>query len=448
MALSRVLLLLALAATFLELGSNAGARAATDGVVSARLLLHGQEQMLNSGRVAVRVSGQRRARVRLSVVAVETIPARMRGPRRHLTRGQVMVVPPKRPVTVRLKLTAPGRVATTTCARYELNLWVRSGHDRVGRLIPLGPTRLDSSRCQRFFALDGPWNRRLEPDDPVDPTSAVLVAKLKQQVDNAVAKRFWPTINISQYSTTVYEVPSNQPHVRVTLDDPARYRDSLREAFRSVPVPSDAKPANGTDHHMVVWEPSTDTMWEFWLMKRLGDGWHARMGGKMTHVSRNPGYFDRPAGSPWGATATSLPLLGGLIFPQELAKGRVDHALALALPTTRRAWWSWPAQRQDGYSADPQAIPQGTRFRIAPNVDIEALGLPPAMRAIAYAIQRYGMIVRDTAGTPVLYAEDPTPTGTNPYPALFDHQSIGRLLAKLPWGQMQAMRLQLRTYAQ
>ena len=199
---------------------------------------------------------------------------------------------------------------------------------------------------------------------------------------------------------------------------------------------------------MVVWQPSTDTMWEFWLMRRTADGWHAKLGGKMVHVSRNPGYFNRPVGSPWGATATSLPLLGGLIFPEELERGRIDHALAIALPLTRKGWWSLPAQRQDGWDPDPKAIPQGTRFRIDSSVDINKLALPKALRAIAIAAQRYGIIVRDTAGTPVFYAEDPTPQGTNPYPALFDHQQLGPLLARLPWGSMQAMKLQLRTYAQ
>jgi hypothetical protein len=379
---------------------------------------------------------------------MELIPGRRAGPRRTVSVERPFALRPGRSTTVRLPLTPRGRAAATTCARYHLSLRVRQGTGTTGRFVPLGPVALDTTRCQRFFAPDGVWNRRLPASEPVDRTSPTLVAELKAQVDDAVAKRFWPTINTTRFSTPVYEVPANQPRVRVTLDDPASYRDTLRAAFRSVPVPPDARPAQGTDQHMVVWQPSTDTMWEFWLMHRVAGAWHAQLGGKMTHVSRNPGYFDGPVGAPWGATATSLPLLGGLILPGELARGRIDHALAIALPLIRKGVWSLPAQRDDGSVVDDTAIPEGTRFRIDPRFDVESLRLPRAMRAIALAIQRYGLIVRDTAATPVLYAEDPTPLGADPYPALFDHQDLGHLLARLPWGRMQAMRLQLRTYRQ
>ena len=30
-----------------------------------------------------------------------------------------------------------------------------------------------------------------------------------------------------------------------------------------------------------MYQPSTDTLWEFWLMRRAADGWHARWGGKL-----------------------------------------------------------------------------------------------------------------------------------------------------------------------
>src|SRR5207253_7504664 len=120
-----------------------------------------------------------------------------------------------------------------------------------------------------------------------------------------------------------------------------------------------------------IYQPATDTMWEFWAMYQAADGWHAAWGGRMDHVSENPGYFD---GS-YGATATGLPLLGGLIRPDEMAAGQIDHALALAIPQAKRGTVVWPAQRGDGVATGPNAIPEGTRFRIDPSVDIDALNL-------------------------------------------------------------------------
>ena len=41
--------------------------------------------------------------------------------------------------------------------------------------------------------------------------------------------------------------------------------------------------------------------------------------------------------------------------------------------------------------------------------------MSPFVRAMAVAAQRYGIVVRDGAGAVTFYAEDPTPTGSNPF---------------------------------
>ena len=42
-----------------------------------------------------------------------------------------------------------------------------------------------------------------------------------------------------------------------------------------------------------------------------------------------------------------------------------------------------------------------------------------AALTVARAIQRYGMVVRDVSSVPGFFAEDPTPTGSNPYGQIF-----------------------------
>jgi hypothetical protein len=238
----------------------------------------------------------------------------------------------------------------------------------------------------------------------------------------------------------VFSVPAGQPTVRVKLDTTS---PALQQAFEQVPIPDGAKPAAGGDAHMVVWQPGTDTMWELWLASRKADGWHARWGGRMEHVSQNPGYFTAPNPG-WGATATSLPLLGGLMRVSELQAGSIDHALAFAIPHTR-LWkaWSWPAQRSDGDTDSPDAIPEGARFRLPADLDIDALKLPPVTAMIAKAVQRYGMVLRDKSGSVSFYAEDPTPLGANPYPGLFKTWT-NLLFAKFPWDRLQALRTDMR----
>jgi hypothetical protein len=278
------------------------------------------------------------------------------------------------------------------------------------------------------FAPSSVWNAPLSPTAPVSADSSGLVAELGRQVAG-----YGPWINTTQYSVPVYTVPSTQPTVNVKLDVT---NPTLEQAFSAVPLPADARPAKGSDAHLTVYQPSTDRLWEFWRLAKYADGsWHARWGGAMSSVATNPGYFPNP----YGATATSLPLLGGLIRIDELRAGVIPHALALAIPEPKASVFTWPAQRTDGTSTNAAAIPEGTHFRLDPNVNVDALPLLPAGKAIARAAQRYGMIVRDRAGAVTLYAEDPTPTGSNPYPTLFGVRYADQLLKNFPWSRLQVV---------
>lgn len=284
----------------------------------------------------------------------------------------------------------------------------------------------------RPFAPASFWNARLADDAPLDAKSPVYVDRLQR-----LLTRWSPYVNTTRYSTPVYTVPADQPRVRVTLDNTQR---DLQAAFEQVPIPGNARPAAGGDGHMVVWQPSTDTMWEFWVASRRTDGWHARYGGRMSNVSTNPGHYtDHPR---WGATATSLPLLGGLMRLDELAAGRIDHALAIALPELRAGAYSWPAQRSDGKVYDTTAIPEGARFRIDPTLDLSKIKMSPLVRTMATAAQRYGIVVRDGAGSVAFYAEDPTPTGANPFlgqNGLFGGRYVSNMLRDFPWAHLQVL---------
>jgi hypothetical protein len=245
----------------------------------------------------------------------------------------------------------------------------------------------------------------------------------------------------------VYTVPAGQPAVRVVLDSQYAEPD-LRAAWQEVPIPDGAVQAVGTDGHMIVHQPSTDTMWEFWRAEKRADGWHAAWGGRMPNVSTNPGFYTNP--SNWGSTATSLPMLGGLIRLDELEAGRIDHALALAIPEIRKDVYSWPAQRSDGSLDAPNAIPEGTRFRLDPSLDLDTIQMAPVVRLIAEAAQDYGIVLRDGAGSVTFYGEDPTPTGTNPYAGptgWFQGKSPATLMQQFPWARLQALQTKLRTAA-
>jgi hypothetical protein len=289
----------------------------------------------------------------------------------------------------------------------------------------------------RVFAANSIWDTPLASSAPLDPKSADYVTTLLNSVQT---KGDW--INTTQWSAPVYRVPAAQATVEVKLDKPAGVHEALRAALKSVPLPANAQPSNDTDSELVVWQQSTDTFWEFWGLTKQSDGWHARYGGKMTNVSTSPGYF--PANPGWGAAATGLPLLGGMINLDELNRGTIDHALALSIPGPARGKIVFPAQRGDGDSDDPNAIPEGTRFRLDPKLDISKLKIPGFTRALALAAQKYGIVVTDKAANVQFEAEDPTPLGYNPYwpsaTGFFGGKYPNQLLDVFPWAALQVVK--------
>jgi hypothetical protein len=329
---------------------------------------------------------------------------------------------------------------------------VTSGSTSTGAVAPRRDAVRQSSSGPRLFAPDSVWNAPLPGDAALDPESEALVRTLRDTVARNQADGTGPWIGVSGTSP-LYVVPEDQPTVRVRLDA-GEWKARMQEAFAAVPIPAHARPAEGADAHMTVWQPSTDRLWEFYRARKGPDGWHANFGGAMTSVSRSPGYYTKESWpglseSWWGATASSLPVIAGTMMIDELKAGVIPHALAMNVPFARPKRYSWPAQRTDGSSSDSNAIPEGARFRLDPRLDIDKLDLPPMTRMMAEAAQRYGIIVRDQTGHAVsFFAENPAPHGTNPYtgPDGFYHgQSPNAVLSAFPWEHLQLLKMELRT---
>jgi hypothetical protein len=138
----------------------------------------------------------------------------------------------------------------------------------------------------QLFAPSSVWNTRVPPSAPLDPASATYVSELAQQV-----ARYGPWFNTTVYSVPLYTVGAGQSTVPVGLDPGAGDQPDLARSWREVPLPADARPASGSDGSLVLWQPRTDKMWEFWQLQRGASGWHARWGGYMASVSKNPGFY-------------------------------------------------------------------------------------------------------------------------------------------------------------
>jgi hypothetical protein len=309
------------------------------------------------------------------------------------------------------------------------------------------PTAPGRAATGRLFAANSVWNAPLANDARIDPSSSAMINWLDHQVYEEFAKGPTPDIEATTDSTPIYQVPRDQPTVRVSLENTASWGRTLAAAFRSVPIPQGAVAATGSDAHLTIWQPSTDRLWELWEAHRTSTGWQAAWGGAMEHVSSSPGYYTSAswpgARSYWGSTATSLPVAAGTMLISELEAGSIHHALAIALPAARADMYAWPAERTDGTDTDPDSIPEGAHLRLDPNLDIADLHLPPVLQAIAIAAQRYGLIVRDKSGEAVaFYAQAPT-GGTDPYMRIFAGNPPYDLLKRFPWSHLEVLRMQL-----
>jgi hypothetical protein len=298
----------------------------------------------------------------------------------------------------------------------------------------------------RFFSPSSFWNTELADDAALDPSSPQVIAQLGVEIDDELAVGNGPWINTTRYSVPIYTVPGNQPLKRVTLTKPSA---ALQAAFEEVPLPPGSGAA-GTDGHMVVWQPSRNRLWEFWRMQRTSEGPKAAWGGAIRNVSTNPGVYGPDAWPNaqtwWGASASSLSIVGGLITFEDLDVEEINHALALAVPDVRAGIYASPAKRSDGKSTNPRSLPEGAHLRLDPKLDLNALDMPPTTRLIAEAAQTYGLFVRDGSSVVTLYAQDPLTVAENPYSGAgghFEDLYPSQLLASFPWDHLQLLKMEL-----
>jgi hypothetical protein len=304
----------------------------------------------------------------------------------------------------------------------------------------------------RFFSPSSFWNMPLTDNAPLDPRSTEIVGTFEAEVAREQQAKIGPWISSVSYGVPIYTVVADQPTVRVVLDhDPSV--PALQAAWNAVPLPPSAQSAAGTDGHLVVWQPSTDRLWEFWRLVHNAAGWHASWGGGIQNASSSSGVYGPkawPGAVPgWGASASSLSIAGGLITLEDLKQGRINHALALAIPNVRGGFYASPAQRTDGTSASPDALPEGAHLRLDPELDLATLNLPPLTLKMAEAAQQYGIFIRD--GGPrvaAFFAQDPTPTGTNPYAGksgYFEGKYPNQILSSFPWSHLELLMMDLHS---
>lgn len=155
------------------------------------------------------------------------------------------------------------------------------------------------------------------------------------------------------------------------------------------PIPANPSIEYGSDHHLLVVDGSTCRLYEMWDTNHNGDGSWSAGSGAIWDLSSDA---LRPAG--WtSADAAGLPILPGLLRYDEVAAGRINHAIRFTASSTSS--YIWPARHlTSGTPGVPTSTPpMGARFRLKSSFDISSY--PAQLQVILQAMKTYGIILAD-----------------------------------------------------
>lgn len=276
----------------------------------------------------------------------------------------------------------------------------------------------------RPFSPDSYWNRPIPADAPSAPTSAAMVA-----------------LAVTPYAAGANLANSDKWGVAVTTAEPTSklfdIRCTLYDCGTAVSgrIPAHARPATGSDMHLAVVQPDGSSLD---MYKTVHDPatstWSA--GSRFLTRTDGTGGACAPGVRCNSAVAAGFALMGGVIRPEELAQGRIDHALVFTTPATRRGVIACPASHSDGKLDDPAALPEGARIQLDPTFPVDAQPWPVWKKAVARALQQYGAYLGDTGGSLAFRAESGVNRGYDAWAAAGVTSSS---LRDLPWDRVRVL---------
>ncbi|MBA2297082.1 MAG: hypothetical protein H0W14_03505 [Actinobacteria bacterium] len=281
--------------------------------------------------------------------------------------------------------------------------------DAAGSVSAPSSASLGTAACSpppaaefRLYADSSPWNSRISADAGVDAGSPAMVDQML--ADTTFVGGF--PIAVKEWTQPIYSANSATPRVDVTLT----HLPYAGRVLSGVPMPAGARPDPSSDGSLVVIDETTGCEYDLARARPNADGsWTAHFAS--TLPTGGSGFYPFSE-SPRAAGAGNA---AGVIRPEELRAGRIDHALAFTMKNTKAGGPVSPATGSDGWSTASGAVPEGARVQLDPALDLDSLGLNPWQKTIARALQEYGMILIDTGGGLSLQAENSQSTN-EPYP--------------------------------
>lgn len=289
------------------------------------------------------------------------------------------------------------------------DLYASGKNGYVGALLPAD---------FRPFNELSPWNIPVSEKAVADSFSDLMINHLKHKAK--ILKG-----NITKWTVPVFVIDSGTSRkrdVKTTADDINPIVDPDRDGVaQGLPMPEGVWQDPSPDGHMTLIDTKAGKSWDFSRAQQLpGGSWIASR--IDTWDLDGPGYrkpFDGDYWWTYGARGSGFPLIAGLIRPEEIEKGEINHALVCATPINRKTTYpdgkpqlcSPPASRTDGEGIGYEYIPEGARLQLDPKLDLDLLNLTPETKVIARAMQKYGMYNGDNSEDFVIYFQNLGPDG-------------------------------------
>jgi len=235
------------------------------------------------------------------------------------------------------------------------------------------------------FSSSSLWNTDIS-SAPLDPNSNSIISNW---VGAANVHPDWG--NDPSYGIPYVVVSGTQSLVGINLN---AYGDESDPG--PMPVPASAPVEGGSsstgDRHVLVLDNGNCFLYELYNSSMNSDGsWNA----DSTAVWDLLGNEQRPY--TWtSADAAGLPIFPGLVRYDEVASGKIQHALRFTLPKTSAAFTP-PASHYAANTNDPTAPPMGMRLRLKSSYNISAFSTQ--MQVILTAMQHYGLILADNGSS-------------------------------------------------
>ncbi len=248
---------------------------------------------------------------------------------------------------------------------------------------PAGALRHPAAPECPVFPASNPWNQRVDRL-PVAANSEAIIRAIGSD------ETLHPDFGSGRWEGAPIGIPitvvrGRQPKVPVRFE----YADESDPGPYPIPrgVAIEGGRQSDGDRHALILDRDNCRLYELFALYPTRTGWRAGSGAIWNLRSNRL----RPAG--WtSADAAGLPILPGLARYDEVARGRIDHALRFTVRRSRRAY-VYPARHFASSATDPDLPPMGLRVRL--KASFPTSGYPRQARIVLEALKRYGMIVAD-----------------------------------------------------